>query len=80
MLVVKELWKNFIDDSSLKFFCEENENKNLKIFCINLVKNNSDFDMVIKNDNFSFRKISDFEKEDNIYTFYVEEKMKEKFV
>lgn len=36
--------------------------------------------MVIKNDNFSFRKISDSEKEDNIYTFYVEEKMKEKFV
>lgn len=36
--------------------------------------------MVINNVNFLFRKSFDSEKEENIYTFYVEEKMKEKFV
>lgn len=78
LLAAKELWKNSLDDNSLKPLCDENVNESLKASCTNSVQNTSGFDMSIKNDNSSFRKYFDLEKEENIHTSHVEEKMKEK--
>lgn len=78
LLAAKELWKNSLDDNSLKPLCDENVNESLKASCTNSVQNTSGFDMSIKNGNSSFRKCFDLEKEENIHTSHVEEKMKEK--
>nr|XP_034317664.1 breast cancer type 2 susceptibility protein homolog isoform X2 [Crassostrea gigas] len=78
LLAAKELWKNSIDDSSLKPLCDENVNKNPKTFCTNSVQNDNNVDRTIRKVNSSFKKCSNSEKEDNVHVSHVEEKMKEK--
>lgn len=78
LLAAKELWKNSLDDNSLKPLCDENVNESLKASCTNSVQNTSGFDMSVKNGNSSFRKCFDLKREENIHTSHVEEKMKVK--
>lgn len=78
LLAAKELWKNSIDDSSLKPLCDENVNKNPKTFCTNSVQNDNNVDRTIRKVNSSFKKCSNSEKEENVHVSHVEEKMKEK--
>lgn len=78
LLAAKELWKNSIDDSSLKPLCDENVNKNPKTFCTNSVQNDNNVDRTIRKVNSLFKKCSNSEKEENVHMSHVEEKMKEK--